>query len=315
MELSNPFNAAAANTPQFQNASFTQLLEPLARDRDVIIIGDSDHTNPDLHEPLRNPETYEAAKRAGVTDVYLEVPQEMQGDMNAMLDGKMSRDAFLEKITDRYVEEFVNLDESDPMFQENKEKVAEYLYKKDPEFTQRMGDYADQAIAAHSAGLNVHAADPQTIHEMAETGKRQIYFQLYMEESENNPDAVDNSGLSDAIEQRFKRDPEIAQDIAETSGGKAMIVYGKMHINQSEDYSLDDALRQRGLSTGTIELTDSDPSEIIETYKYNNETGFRQDTPDHVYNPMTGQSSSAAPSAPSPAMEQKIDYGQRAYAQ
>lgn len=269
MELSHRFDIAASGNPP-PPPSLDGMVGELARRKDVVIIGDTNHLDRDFHAPLHEESLYAAAKANGVTKLHLEFSQELQGDLNDMLKGKISKDDFLDGIIDKYNHERSLLSE----FKDGK------LDFSDGSFREKMGDFADIAIAGHKAGLKVIAADPQSIHDAV----------VWSEVSNKDGPNYDSAAAADFLRNRFKQDVEIAGDIADLRGGKSLVIYGGFHILPDVRHSLDEALAVQGKTTGTIMMTGGDPSADMSELQAMKQAGERIDIPNYMYNPYTGES-------------------------
>lgn len=272
MELSHQFDSAASGNPgnPLSPPSFDGMVAKLARERDVVIIGDTNHLDRDFHAPLHEESLYATAKDNGVTKLHLEFSQELQGDLNDMLKGKISRDDFLDGIIDKYKHERSLLSGF---------KHSELDFS-DGSFREKMGDFADMAITAHKAGLKVIAADPQSIHDVV----------VWSEVSNKNGPNYNEDAIKDFLKKRFSEDVEIAKDIAGQRGGKSLVIYGGYHILPDVRHSLDDALAVEGKTSGVIMMTGGDPSADLSDLQAMKRDGDRVDIPNYIYNPYTGES-------------------------
>lgn len=286
-----PLNAAfdrARGVPDTPDpySNLSAAITRMAPGADVILIGDTNHNDRTLKKPIADPAVLTAARRAGVTDLYVELASEHQGELDALTSGRIDRDTFIARTvgvaTDTYTRNY-------PEDLEDDFDSAEFEAGMD-ELRERMGQYADIAAAATRAGLRIHAADPQPIADAMEISHL-INAEAYGE------------ALDMLRDRRRMYDPVVAADIEARGGGKALIVYGAGHIEHTAYGALkermdniDEALERNGTRTATIMLTSHTPEnqrirdsnrELVQPREY--------ERPGYIYNPVTNEGIAGTP--------------------
>ncbi len=256
-----------------------EAVSDLAQENDVIILSDSNHNNSRLRAPLNDPSFLASLKKAGITDVYLELSQDFQPLADALIKGRLNQQDFIESITSTTINEMRKLGERHPDFQPRMAPLSAT-----PESVR---SFSNNIVALGKANLRVHMADPQPVAEIVS-----LLFN-----SETYPQKS-----PDFLLRRLKQyDHKIADNIQETRQGKALVVYGSLHswLNVPGGWfekpsNIDDALRAKGLKTGTVLLT-ADSVDVEAGRFHRLQNGFRPerkqgvngiDIPDYIYNPV-----------------------------
>ncbi|MBL1147414.1 MAG: hypothetical protein HND56_02660 [Pseudomonadota bacterium] len=122
-------------------ASFEGLVQNMCAGADVVLVGDTDHTDLSLRQVMGSHEFADALKSCGVTDLFLEMPVTLQPELDRFQAGELSSAEFQNVLSTR----------------------RDNLYSLAPESWQEM-NRLDAALIenAHAAGMKIYAADPGT---------------------------------------------------------------------------------------------------------------------------------------------------------
>lgn len=270
--------ATALAAPSSAHPALLENMSSLLKKSNVVILADTNHDNLGLRAPLSDRPTMKALRAAGVTELFLEFPKELDNCAWTMAKDQMSRGDFIDNvltcIENAFTEvEGVNLDK----------KALEETLKKTKIWA---GVIADNVTTAAKAGINVYCIDPQSCLD-------QIKLMREIEKTGNN------NLLQDRL---MKHDPELAQFIKKTTQKKAVVMYGSLHSTLSMPVdpqsglpgNIDDALRALKVKTSAVLLTDNihTATSYYRTAQKNPQAlplldfGKGVDVPDYVYDPI-----------------------------
>lgn len=284
-----PVAAGVAPASKSRYPNLNRTLEGTAPNTDVAFLSDPDHYDLKNQGPMADKGFMQGVRRAGYTDAYLEFPREWQSHAREYAAGKISRGDFINRTNQ------ATIDATGKIMQENSPSngraIGDALAK--PEIRQLIAEkleprnnlMADQIDAARAAGMGVHFVDPRSVEE---------HTRLEMMQGREY----------DAASQRTveQHDASVADYINQSRRGKALVQYGSLHIRQhapasdgSRAGNIDDALRDQGARTMTVEMT-GDPQ--ARQAQFRNERvspstadgpSYRKgvDVPDYVYSPGT----------------------------
>lgn len=251
-------------------SGLSDAIDTLAKKSDVIFLADTDHSDGSLWDTLFNNDVLTRAKAAGVRDLFLEISKAYQPEVDAFLQGPASsakRFAFIEAVGKKSYE----ILKEDGIDLKDKAVLQQRLYER-----AFIAATADILIAAKRTAITPHLADPQPIADLYEM---QTMNPLQKKE---------------AITERIKKyDPYIAEHIKTASTGKAMVLYGSLHSMLRIDQNIDNILRDHGISTSSIFLTNKDgyaekfvkdlQTKSVQSAPAYAGTGY--DLPDVIYSP------------------------------
>lgn len=261
-------HAALSETQSF-GASFGSLVRNMCAGADVVLVGDTDHTDLSLRQTMGSGDFAAALKSCGVTDLFLEMPVTLQPEIDKFRDGVFS------------VTEFENLLSS----------RRDNLFSLAPDSWQEMNRLDAQLIAnAHAAGINVYAADPGTEGDSSavmsvmisqgallrlkralgeENAAYRDYYDLFMADRGDEIPAGERAAFeesfvrlyqeldidrlfaqaddlrTDGIEKRLD-DTKLAGLILDRleEGSKALVFYGAAHMSSARPDGLDNILSE-----------------------------------------------------------------------
>ena len=124
-----------------QSTSFGHLVQNMCAGADVLLIGDTDHTDLSLRRTMGSGDFAGALKNCGVTDLFLEMPAGLQTEIDKFQAGDLSAAEFQHVLSSK----------------------RDNLFSIAPEDWQEMNRLDAQLVGnAHAAGLQVYASDPGT---------------------------------------------------------------------------------------------------------------------------------------------------------
>lgn len=275
----------------------------LAAGNDIIFLADTDHNDGSLKKPLTDPAFLGSAKAAGVTDVYIELPVELQGDLDALTSGEMSREVFTDRATAAHIDEY---NTQFPAEKEDHEGGGIIGRDAISEMRRRMGENADIALAVTRAGMKIHAADAQPITESVEIS----HYNLTEE----------YGALYEKFRERVQvYDPVVAENINATRQGKAMVAFGAAHLENTELgnfkkglNNMDEMLERGGAKTATMVMTGEAPEAFRQRLaELQRVLPNEYETPQYIYNPATNTGITpaldvSAPAAPAPLQKNTL---------
>ncbi len=258
------------------NPNIVKKIGELARGNDIVLIGDNKHPDLNLQHFIMSGAVVDSLYDAGVKQIFIEMPQELQYHADDLANGVITRQQFIDNMEGRVTN----------------------LWYDDAGFDDFIGMRADLIIHAHEKGMKVQFADPgtgfhrklpQEIVQMNDDIARGVFeshgltFSADADENKatigRNPEIareIDNkkiecySHLPDADKQRIAdefasqendsdqiqldmparlNDTRLADYISDVAQGqKSAIIYGGTHDE------LEDILRGRGQSVGSIDI-------------------------------------------------------------
>jgi hypothetical protein len=114
----------------------------------VVNIGDTDHSSPQLREFLTSPELLDAAKKGGIKHIFIELDSEAQYIVNDLINGEISRDEFISQMS----------------------KGLELSFADGNEAKRQYGQIADFILGAKERGMMVHFGDQNILEIHRVTG-------------------------------------------------------------------------------------------------------------------------------------------------
>ncbi|NBX66138.1 MAG: hypothetical protein EBQ96_03985 [Proteobacteria bacterium] len=283
--------SAQTRTPRkFPN--FRKILTEMAEKSDDICLGDDNHGDESLLDPLTIPETMADAKKSGVTDIFIELHHDQQKLIDDLASRKITRKEFTDTIM-KLREDVLERDGMPKIKEEDRIKLAIATRK-------RIARYAEIIYEASDKGIKVHAADP-----MDEISKAKLVTEMLdFLENRNKFTPAQIDQLLKKIEGRFNpHDAQVAQFITENTRGKSMVLYGSLHFFKKDNHNIDEQLELRGRRTSFINLrNDVTPKQYAELWD-RSALMFTSRKPDYFYQP--NEDAFEPGIRPTPRVEQK----------
>lgn len=242
-----------------------------------------------------NPEAFQSAARNGVKHFVVELPSDMQSDVDAFMSGEISRDEMKNRLNTLT---FPALRGDDVAGQ--KDVLTENM-------TRAFENAKDAGLSVHfvdtSSGRFSYSDTPVSIQQKTDELTRE-YMRLYPEEGARiyakQPDAIER--LQDFMVDKFEEMPEqerqrLAQDLSdlrfnsqvsrseadlEVYGlirerippGEGMIgIFGSHHLDNNKDFraertilGIDDLLEEEGATVTTIEMESNESARALREY-------------------------------------------------
>lgn len=210
-----------------------------ARTHRFTMVGDSSHTDLQVLKAFGQRENFEVLRGEGVKHLFMEVPRDVQWDLNKFLDGKITEPQMVERLTKAHKRAQKN-EEGDLAFNAEVIRIAKL---------------------AHDSGMKVHFADNRQEF-FKNLRRRGGDYEQYATSSQGYMKDFDEF-LVDRFTKKmpdgsrvtpYTNDRPLGEFIAGKVGrDKAVIFYGMGHGRQS--YDLDEILGER--QTARVEILSS----------------------------------------------------------
>lgn len=191
-----------------RKVGLSEALKAVGPQADNILIGETDHDNPQLMETLYNKDALVAYAESGVTNLYLEISKKQQPAVDLLAAGKVDRAGFEKSLKDHGMS-------LDGGAEDN--ALVDQLYS--------------TVTTATKLGMSVHLADQGNGHsEMKKLMKAQT--EALFDET------LESQALQAEKDFRVARtnDTKTAEFMNATSQGKALAIWGAAHGSQKDDW-------------------------------------------------------------------------------
>lgn len=245
----------AALTRRYTN-NLPEIISRAGAHGDHILIGDTDHSQLDIHQRVASPDVLKALAENGISKIFIERDQTLQNFADQLYQGEIDRDQFIDRMSARM--EMMHVDED----------ISRQFH----------ASTADLILGAKGFGMEVYFADPGVenlkfpseiiaaydqvfARYLEENGISQSDSDEYLKDPEKHNDfkayAVDRivgivgadryqELMKDWIPQQRLDDTNLAKFINEKSGGEPVAVfYGSSHMQTER--GIDELLEGRSI--------------------------------------------------------------------